>query len=173
MFLVKKSHFMIVFLFTALLILLLSACTKTFLGVESSCQVQFDAYEEKPTSAKSNNVLLLRKHSQLSHLTLWFPTPMRKDVDIDNIFTDTRVPPSPQDTSMRINVYTHDGTAYVSLLTQPILVGAQLMAGYAHNVSAYIKPNYAIPKNSVLVVQREYFQETDFPNLVSIQLDQC
>ena len=93
-----------------------------------------------------------------------------KEVDVDNIFTDVRDPPTARDATMRINIYAHDGLAYTSLLTQPITIDNHLAAGSPHNLISFVKPDYVIKPNSIVVVQREYFQETDFPNLVSLDL---
>ena len=134
----------------------------------------FDTYEEKPSSSKTNKIVLSGKATQVSKISFWFPNALKvageEEKQLENIFTGHRPAPLTNDAAMRINIYSHENSTYQSLLSQPILIDSQYAAGQRHNLSAYLKPDCLFGSNTILIVQREYLKEIDFPNLLSVEL---
>lgn len=134
----------------------------------------FDTYEEKPSSSKTNKIVLSGSATQVTKISFWFPNalkvPEEDEKQVENIFTGHRPAPLTSDAAMRINIYAHENSTYQSLLSQPILIDSQYAAGQRHNLSAYLKPDCSFGTKTILIVQREYLKEIDFPNLLSLEL---
>lgn len=167
---------LLVFFFWLLFASLMSMCFKPCGLLVLPSVTTIDAYEERPTSLKTNKVVRSRNATHVAKVRFWFPNAMKEDImekdkeEPTNIFLGATPVSVTNDAIMRIHLYVHDGEEYQSLLTQPIVVDSQFAASTDHNLSVYLKQDYSFQPDSVLIVQREYFRDIDFPNLVSIEL---
>jgi len=146
-----------------------------------------DFYEENAKTLKTSEVLVPRNQAGESvpvvirSLKVWFPNDVRsklvvseeeeKNNNLKSIFAPIdSVPKLTDNIVMRVNLFTHAGGEYVSLLQQPVIVDANVPALKNNDYSAYLKSDIRVAPGAVVVLQREYLHmgEFDFPSLVSL-----